>query len=153
LVIDGNLTINPDSELIIEDGGYLYVNGNLNNQGEFFIFIPTGDGGIAENDGTIAVNGNYNQGPNANISNNGTNSKFYVNGSTDESGESNGSIPPEIQNIYDALPIELIIFEGILVNNSTQLNWITAKEENFSHFEIERSINEKAFEVIGYVEG
>ena len=153
MVIDGNLTINPDSELIIEDGGYLYVNGNLNNQGEFFIFIPTGDGGIAENDGTIAVNGNYNQGPNANISNNGTNSKFYVNGSTDESGESNGSIPPEIQNIYDALPIELIIFEGILVNNSTQLNWITAKEENFSHFEIERSINEKAFEVIGYVEG
>ncbi|WKV10468.1 T9SS type A sorting domain-containing protein [Marivirga harenae] len=152
LVVDGDLTINPDSELTVEDGGYLYVNGDLNNQGEFFIIFPTGDGGIAANDGTIAVNGDYNQGPGANISNNGTNSKFYVEGNSD--GEpTDGQIPPEIQEIYNTLPIELKVFEGILAKNATQLNWITAKEENFSHFEIERSVNEKPFEVIGLVEG
>jgi hypothetical protein len=146
LVIDGNFTIGLEAELVVEEGGYLYVNGDLNNQG---IFIFAGD---VSNDGIIGVSGDYNQGPGASF-NKGDNANFYVNGDSDIPGETDGSIPPEIQEIYNTLPIELKVFEGILAKNATQLNWITAKEENFSHFEIERSVNEKPFEVIGLVEG
>lgn len=146
LVIDGNFTIGLEAELVVQDGGYLYVNGDLNNQG---IFIFAGD---VSNDGIIGVNGDYNQGPGASF-NKGDNANFYVNGVSDIPGETDGSIPPEIQEVYNTLPIELKVFKGILAKNSTQLNWITAKEENFSHFEIERSINEKPFEAIGIVEG
>jgi len=152
LVIDGDLTINPDSELTVEEGAYIYINGNLNNQGEFFIIFPTGDGGVASNDGTIAVNGDYNEGPGANISNTGTDSKFYVEGDSDEP-TNDGPIPAEIQAIYNTLPIDLKNFEALIAKNAVQLNWTTAKEENFSHFEIERSINKKTFEVIGLVKG
>ncbi|WKK85311.1 T9SS type A sorting domain-containing protein [Marivirga arenosa] len=44
--------------------------------------------------------------------------------------------------------------EGTLThNNAIELNWVTAKEENFSHFEVQRSIHNKDFEVIGTVKG
>lgn len=51
------------------------------------------------------------------------------------------------------LPIELISFTAVSFNNSIQLNWITAKEENFSHFELERSLDQKSFELIGIIQG
>jgi hypothetical protein len=146
LVIDDDFTIGLEAELVVEEGGYLYVNGDLNNQG---IFIFAGD---VSNDGIIGVNGDYNQGPGASFDK-GDNANFYVNGDSDIPGDTDGNIPSEIQDIYNALPIELKSFDGALAKNSVQLDWVTAKEENFSHFEIERSINEKSFEVIGHVEG
>lgn len=150
LVIQGNLTINAESQIIIEDGAYLYVDGNLNNNGEFFLFfIATGDGGTASNDGVIAVTGDYNQGTGASIDNG--NGDFFVEGDSDVA--TNGSIPPEIRNIYTVLPIELKEFEGNIYQNTVELNWVTAKEEDFSHFEIERAIEGGAFEMIGIMEG
>lgn len=151
LVILGNLTINPDSKLTVEDGGYLYVDGNLNNNGEFILFFfATGDGGEASNDGVIAVTGNYNQGPGATIDN--SMGDFYVEGSSG-STPNKGPIPADIQNIYDVLPIELKAFDVTFNGHDVQLDWITAKEENFSHFEIERSNNSTEFELIGIVQG
>jgi hypothetical protein len=49
------------------------------------------------------------------------------------------------------LPVELINFSGYLQNNVTTLNWKTETEENSSHFEIERSVNNRGFEKIGAV--
>ncbi|WNB17396.1 T9SS type A sorting domain-containing protein [Marivirga arenosa] len=147
LVVDGNLNVSSSSELIVEEGGYLYVNGNLVNEGSFIIF------GDFTNDGIIAVSGNYIENGLGDL-NTGTNSNFYVNGTSDDPGNTDGIIPPEIQAIYNTLPIELKSFEGILTQNkTTELKWITAKEENFSHFEIQRSINNQDFEVIGTVNG
>ncbi len=146
LVVDGNLNVSATSQLIVEEGGYLYINGNLVNEGSFIII------GDFTNDGIIAVSGNYVENGFGDL-NTGANSNFYVNGTSDDPTNTDGPIPPDIQNIYDFLPIELKSFEGELARNSTQLKWITAKEENFSHFELERSINEKSFEVIGVIEG
>lgn len=50
-----------------------------------------------------------------------------------------------------SLPINLISFEGKKVENKTVLNWKTANEKNFSHFEIQRSANAKEFGFIGKV--
>jgi hypothetical protein len=50
-----------------------------------------------------------------------------------------------------ALPIDLISFTGNIFQNQIKLTWKVANESNFSHFEIERSIDASAFEKIGKV--
>ncbi|SKB50169.1 GEVED domain-containing protein [Dyadobacter psychrophilus] len=47
------------------------------------------------------------------------------------------------------LPVTLISFTGKVVEKSNELNWKTSSEVNFSHFEIQRSLNAKTFEKIG----
>jgi SdrD B-like domain/HYR domain len=51
------------------------------------------------------------------------------------------------------LPINLISFIGKKLDHEIELNWKTSNESNFSHFEVERSINAKAFDKIGEVNG
>ncbi|HET8860780.1 T9SS type A sorting domain-containing protein [Marivirga sp.] len=51
------------------------------------------------------------------------------------------------------LPIELKSFSASKSGKNIDLDWVTAKEENFSHFEIERSIDQKNWEQIGLVQG
>jgi len=51
------------------------------------------------------------------------------------------------------LPIELKSFTASKSNKNINLDWVTAKEENFSHFEIERSLDQKNWEQIGMVQG
>ncbi len=51
------------------------------------------------------------------------------------------------------LPVELISFEGNLINNSVSLTWETATEINNYCFEIERNINNSIWEKIGVVQG
>ncbi len=48
------------------------------------------------------------------------------------------------------LPVELLEFTGEhLSGKGNQLNWTTVSEENTSHFEVERSIDSREFEMIG----
>ncbi|GAB3331038.1 hypothetical protein GCM10027429_09010 [Marivirga atlantica] len=144
LVIDGDFTIGTESELIVQEGGYLYVNGNLNNNGFFFF------GGDVSNDGIIGVTGDYNETGSATFDR-GPNSNFYVNGNSDE--PTDGSVPPEIEMVYTTLPIELKSFSVSKRGQTIELGWITAKEENFSHFEIQRASSDMEFELIGIMEG
>lgn len=51
------------------------------------------------------------------------------------------------------LPIELIGFDAKAGKESIDLRWATAKEENFRGFEVERSLDAKNFEKIGFVAG
>jgi trimeric autotransporter adhesin len=51
------------------------------------------------------------------------------------------------------LPITLISFTGKATEKGNQLNWKTANEKAFSHFEIQRSENAKKFDSIGKVDG
>lgn len=53
----------------------------------------------------------------------------------------------------DALPIELKSFTASKSGKNIDLNWVTAKEENFSHFEIERSLDQENWSQIGLVQG
>ena len=48
-----------------------------------------------------------------------------------------------------ALPVELIDFKAQSVNSNVDLSWVSAKEDNFSHYEIYRSYNGHQFEYIG----
>lgn len=53
------------------------------------------------------------------------------------------------KSIGQALPVTLISFTGKAVEKSNELTWKTSSEVDFSHFEIQRSIDAKTFEKIG----
>ncbi|MEM9884857.1 MAG: alpha/beta hydrolase fold domain-containing protein [Bacteroidota bacterium] len=71
--------------------------------------------------------------------------------------DSNGNIlegATHLVTIEDfILPVELIEFDALAVQNSVQLNWATASEFNNSHFELERSENAKDFKSIARILG
>jgi hypothetical protein len=48
-----------------------------------------------------------------------------------------------------ALPVELLYFEGVRYPTFNNLKWATASEQNSSHFDIERSENGENWRVIG----
>ncbi len=68
-----------------------------------------------------------------------------------------GSSPGDINNTggqtFSALPVELMNFDGLKINQHIQLNWRTATEENNQKFVIERSEEGKQFEPLGNVIG
>ncbi|MFK7948468.1 MAG: LamG-like jellyroll fold domain-containing protein [Saprospiraceae bacterium] len=51
------------------------------------------------------------------------------------------------------LPVEMTIFEATLRENNVYLDWQTASEENNLGFDIEKSIDGRKWENIGFVEG
>jgi creatinine amidohydrolase/Fe(II)-dependent formamide hydrolase-like protein len=51
------------------------------------------------------------------------------------------------------MPVELVYFEGNAIENGAHLIWGTATELNNYGFEIQRSINQSAFENVGFVFG
>jgi hypothetical protein len=51
------------------------------------------------------------------------------------------------------LPVRLISFAGKATPKGNELNWRTSSEQNFSHYEIEKSANAKIFVKIGTVKG
>ncbi|PIB35876.1 hypothetical protein BFP72_10955 [Reichenbachiella sp. 5M10] len=53
----------------------------------------------------------------------------------------------------EALPVDLISFEGVLVNQNVELIWKTASELNNDYFEIQRSSDGETFETIGNILG
>ncbi|MDH5367434.1 MAG: T9SS type A sorting domain-containing protein [Cyclobacteriaceae bacterium] len=53
----------------------------------------------------------------------------------------------------NALPIELVSFDGKLGNDEIVLTWVTASEINNDYFSIERSFNGQNFEQVAIVDG
>ena len=51
------------------------------------------------------------------------------------------------------LPVELLSFEGRALGHANELTWSTASEEEFSHFEIERSADGVDFKILDEVRG
>jgi len=157
LVIDGDLDILSGGDIIIEENAVLVVLGDFTS-----FILPT-----VENSGTLLVDGDvFLDNISGSAQNNGVieaSGNITAAGGIDGNGtEQAGGFSSGNQDFIDALnadpiqslPIELKSFEGILTQNkTTKLKWITAKEENFSHFEIQRSINNQDFEVIGTVNG
>jgi hypothetical protein len=55
--------------------------------------------------------------------------------------------------IVSIVPVEFLSFDAKRVNEKVNLTWVTASEINNSHFEVERSVDNKLFERIGVVNG
>lgn len=52
-----------------------------------------------------------------------------------------------------ALPVEWVHFDATSKNTNVELEWVTATEENNSHFEIQRSVNGDIWETLGQLNG
>ncbi len=162
LIVTGDLIFKGNTNLTIRGNGILIVLGNLTSQNNINIVSS----------GKLVVVGSASTGNNTNITNSGA---FYIfednalgtGGGSNYNGTQPGnadSLAANDQALADylvnvlgvtnaALPIELKSFTAKLNNNSIQLDWVTAKEENFSHFEVERSLDMENFEMIGLVQG
>ena len=68
-----------------------------------------------------------------------------------EGGKSNGEV--EDYQAAVVLPVELISFTSTIENCDVVLEWISASEENFSHYIVQKSTNGLRFETIGLLEG
>ncbi len=55
--------------------------------------------------------------------------------------------------ILSTIPVELVSFNTIVINNSVELEWITATETNNSGFEVEKSKDGSNWLKIGFVKG
>ena len=60
---------------------------------------------------------------------------------------------PVSYNLGGVVPVELTSFTADIQNESVMLKWITVTETNNQGFEVERSVNNKEWNKIGYVAG
>lgn len=168
LVIKGNFTV--ASSVVVHPGGVLIVLGNfsgtssssakLTNNGNV---VVTGDfsnsgGPITTNNKVYSFDTTPTFGWGASIDGvayNGSNTSTMGSelGNKAALTAANSSLSNYVNNLLGILPVKLISFTGLLVNNMVSLSWITAKEEGFSHFEIERASADLIFEKIAQVNG
>ncbi|GAA5039714.1 hypothetical protein GCM10011506_39270 [Marivirga lumbricoides] len=167
LIVYGNLNAFNSGDVIINRNGRVAVFGDVNDNGGGGTILRVNNGGQMYVDGDI----NY-AGGGSTIQNNNTTNPYglYVNGDINNTGGGSNTTPntADQQTLLDTnpdfanwlggiengpLPIELISFMAKSSDNIIQLNWITAKEENFSHFELERSVDQQKFEIIGIIQG
>ncbi len=106
-------------------------NGTLNLNG--YTITISGDSEIKlYNGGSITYNGGSISGS---ITNMGTNYGTYT------------------EQCSDPVPVELVKFTAVRVNDVNKLNWITASEINNDYFQVEKSVNGTEFYAIGEVSG
>ncbi len=167
LIIYGDLNATGSGDVFVERNGRVAVFGDVNDNNGGGTILRVNNGGQMYVDGDI----NY-SGGGSNIQNNNSESPFglYVNGEISNTGGGSGTTANVgdqetlINNNPDffdwlsgiengPLPIELKSFTAKENSNSIQLEWVTAKEENFSHFEVERSMDMINFDMIGLVQG
>ena len=65
----------------------------------------------------------------------------------------NGNTMLNIMNCSGVLDVKLLAFSGSLINKKSTLKWISSNENNFSHYEVEKSIDGRSFFKIGLVKG
>lgn len=123
LIVNGNLTIKNDIGIVCH--GEIEVNGNVEASNNSAI---TGSGSLAAT-GNVVVTDNA-----------------FVFG-----GTSSCSSPPCVYG--NPLPIELLSFDAVLIDEEVQLKWITSTEINNDYFTIERSLDAIAWEDITIVSG
>jgi hypothetical protein len=162
LEIQGDLSMGNNGELFVEDGAVLVIFGNFTAGNK--IDIASG--------GTIVVEGQFDkQGASGQGSYTGTgnlyagsytgkaNDWFTATGATanqrsvsDLCTDGQCALEDLVTN-NGTLPIDLKSFSASKSGKQIALDWVTAKEENFSHFEIERSIDQNNWNQIGLVQG
>ncbi len=86
---------------------------------------------------------------------------FKLGGKTNANGGSPGDVPIRMNSLWfkqfslnppqATLPVQLVNFSAMLVDQKVNLKWTTATEKNVSHFVVERSLDGKNFTEAGMV--
>lgn len=168
LIVKGNFTV--ASSVVVHPGGVLIILGDFTS--------TSSSGNKVTNNGNIVTTGNFTHDGGA-IN---TNGKFYSYDTTPSFGwgssadgtgyngsntnamgtklktqgqlqSGNTSLYNYVNSLMGVMPIKLISFAGSFENNEVVLNWVTAQEEGFSHFEVQRASSDLKFAQIGIVTG
>ncbi len=164
LTIDGNLSITGSGVVEVQDNGVLLIRGDLYMDG----------GGVLTSSGVVLVGGAAILTAGSSLQNetvsrgNGrrsTNNIYTADGVTTSGGAStNGLIFEGVgqmsedhstlsNSVITVQPVELLTFQGKPSGSSIQLEWVTAMEENFDFFTVERAGADRQFKAIGTVQG
>ena len=81
------------------------------------------------------------------VNSTGSNADFYITGETQGFSIFNGG-----KNNGEALPVELVSFNGFCNGSDIEINWQTASEYNSSHFDLEYSRDGLYWSVLGTIE-
>jgi hypothetical protein len=158
LTITNDITIDPKNgdSFFIPTGVTVTIEGDLN-------FIGNSAPKNFTVNGSLNVTGQIDlENQKIEINGSGTiSADRIINGDASSCGADNDCPSFNVANCDDtsglctetALPIELKSFTASKSNSNINLDWVTAKEENFSHFEIERSVDQENWEQIGLVQG
>lgn len=146
LTVIGDVEFSNGSIIVIEQGAFLVITGNLvnkNNSDQVTV------------NGGISVTGNFRNGNGGEIIGNG---QLSVTGISSGVGATFGHItndyPGPNTNFHEgSLPVEIIYFKDILHINGVELEWSTASETNNDYYTIERSNDGINYDKIGIVYG
>ena len=138
---DWDLTSVDDLILRIEGNGGIVFSGNGGNRDEL----------LMSESSLLLIEDTNNT--NALSSNNNGNIFIEIGNREYKGGEFADIIAAGGADSANPLPIELKSFTASKSSKYIDLNWVTAKEENFSHFEVERSMDQDSWSQIGLVQG
>jgi hypothetical protein len=166
VVIHKNLNSQSSGDIKIDKNGRLAILGNVTDSGGGGTLFTINSGGQVYIHGNITFTGGGNHIYNYNPANFG----LYLNGTVSNTGGGStvtGNLNDKddmIANNPDftawvggipngPLPLTLINFTAAQQASNTLLQWTTAQEKEFSHFEIERADQTLKFTTIGYEQG
>lgn len=135
----GNKIINNGN--IVTIGEFSHSGGAINTNGKFYSYDTTPTFGWGASMDNVNYNGNNTNGMGAKLK------------SQAQLQSGNSSLYNYVNGLMGVMPIKLISFTGTFVHSQVELNWITAQEEGFSHFEVERASSDFKFNQIGSVNG
>lgn len=153
LIIQKKLTVNKHSKelenkdvIILIDGGEMYWTGKNN------FYLGSGSKILLNNGGELRIKkGKCDKdaciyfGSKKKVSCDGGQADFSFSDVNNAGGVQSSGVT--------ALPVRLIRFEALKISAGVLLNWVTASEENNSHFDIERSEDGEVWNVIGRIAG
>jgi len=177
-----NMTYNNNGTLQVTSGGTVEIWGNLvvNNNLTLQVtgtLIVHGDVVMADNGvvqvsggGSVSVSGNLTGGQNATLQVSGSGSTLAVGGALSLGGGhpaiqvagggiitagscSCTSCSPGSGCSGNVMPVTLLFFKGALQSENIALQWVTASEINFDHFELEKSEDGRNFRTIATIKG
>lgn len=164
MILYGDLNSNNSGDVTINQNGRVAVFGNVNDNGGGGTFLQVNNGGQMYVHGDISYSGGG-----SSIQNNNSTDPYglYVNGDVNNTGGGSSTTTNrgDQQDMIDTNPDFTdwisqqensplpIVLTSFTVSAEGELNWSTAKEENFSHFEIQRAVGDGSFEAIGTVNG
>ncbi|MCX2744050.1 T9SS type A sorting domain-containing protein [Mangrovivirga sp. M17] len=161
-ITNSTIIIHENDTLIIQ-GNVNFISSNLLNKG---VAIINGNGLAAEsllkNQGKIVITGNYDGINNTLEGSSGfsyvygySNSNVGDNGSSEECLMNDPELYHWVRSLMELLPVELLSFEGRFINSNMldqiELKWTTIDEKNHDGFIIQRSVDAKNWNDIGWV--
>jgi hypothetical protein len=158
LTINAGGTLTVNGTFVTHDNTTVNVNGNLIVNGDFDMH----DNLTWNITGTVVITGNVDGHDNAHLVVNGSiriDGNITVNNGATISGTGAVSVGGNCSQGSSTfcgtgpLPISILSFNGESVSNSIRLKWITASEENFDYFNLEKSVDGKTFISIAHIKG